>query len=924
LLIVDDCILSLIMSPGGYSGLCLFMALLSMYSFTATLGYTFPYAYAYAAPAQPPYFPPAKPANPFGPVRRAILDEQEQITQLITGLLNLPNIESCEAPATKSPYNIKLTIDDIIKRLSDIPNKLKCEQPVNKTPKSTKKVSQCRKLKNGDVFCIEAVEEDDITQIKVTKNDKIITQTKMPQTLTKVLEPVLDKIIPPTEPVIKKVTKTRRVLPNGDVIDIEVIEEDDMYVIITKRNDEPINKKRKKGPTGNPLSIIEDEVSINIRPEIPPNDTTVAPQRPKGTQKCYSVNAEDIICIKLIPNDDKVTVIVEKNGKVIVTEEEIGDIPDVLNKVIKKYIPTGPATNTKVTTGKPPVKKSTKCVIINEDDRICVEVIEEEDTITVITRRNDKVIDTKEEVGDVTEIINKTIRKFTPKDPKPQEKSPVTPKLPAKLPNEKPFSKKTTKCVILNNEENICVEVIEEDEIITVITKKNDKVIDTKEETGDISDILNKTIKKYVPLTPNGKLPTDKPVTKKTTRCIILNNKQTICVEVIEFDDKITVITKRNDEVIDTREETGDVPDILSRIVKKYIPSGTSEKPNVTSKKPRRSSKCVTLLNGDTVCVETIEYADKTIVKTLKNNEIVDESESTEDITEIIETTLKKYTTSPKGKKTPVKKSRKCRMLENGETVCIEVSVEDEIVIVTTIKNDVVVNKKKVKGNPEDVLEKEFDEYVTTSTTVITREQVVGRTKSKCRILSTGEKYCVEITEQDGKLTVIVKKNNVIINTRVTKGDLEEVLEEELNQFGGKLPSSQTNKGKSVTKCGGIENGDQYCVEVIDEDNSYKVIVKKNNVLVSSRTRDATQPLATVLNEEFGKYMTLISTDSSSTRTNKKCRTYGNGDKVCVEVAESDGVKTVKTFKNGNVVRTRKSQDDLKDIYEKEFDDFKS
>jgi hypothetical protein len=81
-----------------------------------------------------------------------------------------------------------------------------------------------------------------------------------------------------------------------------------------------------------------------------------------------------------------------------------------------------------------------------------------------------------------------------------------------------------------------------------------------------------------------------------------------------------------------------------------------------------------------------------------------------------------------------------------------------------------------------------------------------------------------------------------------------------------------------------------------------------------------------VLEDEFKKYMTLIQTsvETKATATKNKCKTFASGDRVCVKVSDSDGIKSVETTKNGSIVRSRKSKDSFDDIFKKEFDDFQS
>jgi hypothetical protein len=923
----------------------------------------------------------------FPSLKSALQEEQSRIIELLTSLVNTPNIDKCIAPGAKIPISIKATIDDVINKLIEIKNKVKCEESTDNKPTTTttttttsKKVKQCRILENEEMICVEAVEDGDKTTIKVIKNDKVIKETKLPSPLTTVMETQLDELFPTTEPVTKKVTQQKVTLPTGDVIEVEVIEEDDSTVVITKKNGDVISEKPTKG---NPVSIIEEVIRKYIPQEpkdkvpttnpttttpktvkqcrtssngdvtciqaIEDGDTTIIkiivndkvvkqtkvpvsitsitetqidklfpPSEPvtkKITQRRVTLPNGDIIEVIVIQEDDTTTVITKKNGEPVSKKPTKGNPLSIIEEEIRKYIREEPSdkptTSTSTSTTSTTTKRGKKCIQPNDEDIVCVEVVQEDDEITVTIKKNGKTIETKKTTGEIPNILNKEIKKYLPND----EETNTTDS------QEKTTKRvtKRTKCVTKNDEEKICIEVTQIDDKVTVITKKNDKVVDTKVVTGDVEEILNETIKKYTTSTTDEKGPNNKPRPKKTTECVSVNNEYTICTEITTEDDQVTsIITKKDGKVINPDDQPTEIQEIITRIIKKYTSGG---KTPATSKTIRKTTKCVTLTNGDTICVETTEYPDKTIVKTIKNNKVIDESETSETVTEVIEQILSKYTKTPKGKKPPVKKVKKCRIVDNGETICVEIIEEDETLIITTTKDNEVVSRKTTTGNVNDVLESEFNKYIT----IISTEQSVKRRKTRCITKSNDDTYCVEVIEENNKLTVIVKKNGVIIKSRVTKGDFAQVLEDEVKEYVEDT-STQSGKSKFITKCGGPADGDQYCVEVTEENNIYRVVIKKNGISINSFTRDTSQTITKVLNDEFGKYMTQIMTsvETKATATKNKCRTFASGDRVCVSVREGDGIKTVETSKNDTRVRSRKTKDSFDDIFKKEFDDFKS
>jgi hypothetical protein len=399
-----------------------------------------------------------------------------------------------------------------------------------------------------------------------------------------------------------------------------------------------------------------------------------------------------------------------------------------------------------------------------------------------------------------------------------------------------------------------------------------------------------------------------------------IENYFSICVEItVKNDQVLVIITKEKDgNLLNRNDQPIEIQEIINKIVQKYISGFT---PRAVSSKSHRYWKCVTLTNDDVICVEAIEHVNKTIIKSMKNNNVIDESETSEIASEVVDQTLMKHIKTPQGKLLPITKMKKCRVLNGGETVCVDVAKEGEFVTLNTTKDNEVVNSTTTAtGNMEDVLDNEFRRYINR----LAIEQSVVKQNSKCIMKSNRETICAKIVNENNKLTSTVMKNGVIIDSQETRGNMSQALEDVLNKYVNKTASPVTVQSKSNSKCGGSPNGDQYCVEISEENKTYHVTVRKNGVVTKSFITDTSKEMSKVLDIEFDKYLTLLLTASETrvTATKHRCKRQWSGNKICVKVTEIDDVKTVETSKNDIWLWTTKSKDSFEEIFKKEFEAF--
>jgi uncharacterized protein GlcG (DUF336 family) len=739
----------------------------------------------------------------------------------------------------------------------------------------TRRITKCVRLSNKDSMCVEIVDVDGEKTVTIKRNDKVIDVIETTGDVKDIFDKIFKKYVKDdvTETIVTR-TRTRCIKSKDAEICIEVVDVNGNITVTTKKNDVVVDVRKT---TGDISDVLDEETRKYIKkPQIDKPGTSVT----RTTNKCVKLPNKDIICIEIVDVDGKKTVTVKKNNKVTEVIDSTDDVKDIFEKLIKKYVPDD-VTETIVT------RTRTRC-IKSKDVEICIEVVDVNGNVTVTTKKNDVVVDVRKTKGDLTHILDEETIKYIKK---PQIEKPGT-----------SVTKITTKCVTSANKDTVCIEIVDVDEKKTVTIKKNNKVVGVVESTDDVKDIFDKLFKKYVT-----EEITETIVTRTRTRCIQLKDEE-ICIEVVDVNGNVTVTTRKNDVVVNIRNTKGDITDILDEETRKYVKKPQTEKPGTSITKT--TTKCVTLVNTDIICVEIVDEDGKKKVTNKKNGQVLTVEDSTEDVEVIFKRVLDKY--NPKDITKKIVTRIRTRCIPSGkDLICIEVVEMNDKIMVTVRKNKVIIDSHPAKGDVADVLDEETKKYLDDDTT----EEVTSRTKTKCINYSNGDKVCIEIVDEEGILTITTKKNGSIVNVRKIKGNITKVLDEEIKKY---LDDNKTEDvtAKTKTKCINYSNGDKLCVEIVDEEGILTITTKKNGSVVNVRKIKGN--ITTVLEEEIKKYLDDTPTEEVTARTKTKCAIFPNGDKICVEIVEEEGVLTITTKKNGSVVNVRKAKGNITTVLDEE------
>jgi hypothetical protein len=714
------------------------------------------------------------------------------------------------------------------------------------------KVNKCLKLSTGDTICVEGIIIGDVVLVNRMKNGKIITSKDLSGEISVIVEEDLTEYFKEVSTrQITVVTTTKCLFFNGTVAYcVEVTQTGRKLTVTVMKNGFIVITRETEG---NILSIIEEEFIKLFEIE------KIKITKSTKTQ-CITVLTDYIVCVEVTEITEGIRVVIRRNGLVIKEFITVGNLFEVLTREIRKY------TVTSV------FPKVNKCLKLSTGDTICVEGIIIGDVVLVNRMKNGKIITSKDLSGEISVIVEEDLTEYF-KEVSTRQITVVT----------------TTKCLFFNGTVAYCVEVTQTGRKLTVTVMKNGFIVITRETEGNILSIIEE---EFIKLFEIEKI----KITKSTkTQCITVLTDYIVCVEVTEITEGIRVVIRRNGLVIKEFITVGNLLDILLREINKYIVKNVI--PKVT--------KCLKLSTRDTICAEGIIVGDVVILNRMKNGKIVATEDVQGDVDVSVEDELTEYFQDVSKPSIAVQTTTKCRFFNGTVAYCVEIVQSGKKLTVTVMKNGFVVEESETEGNIVDIIEEEFIKLFINEKI---KDYKAAKSTNRCKTLSSGDKICVEVIEDAGKLIVTVKKNGKIIHARETRGNLADVLESELFKYTNEDDSIEVAKGvvkgKTMTKCASTNTGDKICVDIKDEGQYLTVIIKKNESVIV--TKQVTGSATNVLNQELQNYINQLSNPNhSGSSSKKKCMILPNRDQICVEINNFAGMNMAKITRNGILIRSK-------------------
>jgi hypothetical protein len=723
-----------------------------------------------------------------------------------------------------------------------------------KLPINTR-VSKCVYSLKREVICVEIYEDQSRIILKTTRDDEVIGTRIIDVSIVSIID-LLDSELRVRLGDIRtlKVVLLKKVgclVLGGDNYCLEIVDSDEIISVTIRVNGRVTSTRKTRG---NVFIIFEEELTVLIGSL---KGTTLSY---RNASKCVTVLTDYIVCVEVTETTEGIRVVIRRNRVVIKEFITVGILLEVLTKEISKY------TVTSV------FPKVNKCLKLSTGDTICVEGIIIGDVVLVNRMKNGKIITSKDLSGEISVIVEEDLTEYF-KEVSTRQITVVT----------------TTKCLFFNGTVAYCVEVTQTGRKLTVTVMKNGFIVITRETEGNILSIIEE---EFIKLFEIEKI----KITKSTkTQCITVLTDYIVCVEVTEITEGIRVVIRRNGLVIKEFITVGNLLDILLREINKYIVKNVI--PKVT--------KCLKLSTRDTICAEGIIVGDVVILNRMKNGKIVATEDVQGDVDVSVEDELTEYFQDVSKPSIAVQTTTKCRFFNGTVAYCVEIVQSGKKLTVTVMKNGFVVEESETEGNIVDIIEEEFIKLFINEKI---KDYKAAKSTNRCKTLSSGDKICVEVIEDAGKLIVTVKKNGKIIHARETRGNLADVLESELFKYTNEDDSIEVAKGvvkgKTMTKCASTNTGDKICVDIKDEGQYLTVIIKKNESVIV--TKQVTGSATNVLNQELQNYINQLSNPNhSGSSSKKKCMILPNRDQICVEINNFAGMNMAKITRNGILIRSK-------------------